>query len=111
MIRLDRLVTIGIVQPLLSGIDRSESKHRVLPILMYHSISDDVESDISAYYRTVTSPSRFIEQMQFLHSGGWRGVNLTDGFNALKASDARCSGSQKLFVLTFDDGFRDFYTT
>jgi peptidoglycan/xylan/chitin deacetylase (PgdA/CDA1 family) len=111
MIRLDRLVTIGIVQPLLGGAGHGENRRRTLPILMYHSVANDVETDISAYYQTVTTPSQFTKQLDFLHAEGWQGVNLTDGLNALRETNVRSAENQKCFVLTFDDGFRDFYTT
>jgi peptidoglycan/xylan/chitin deacetylase (PgdA/CDA1 family) len=85
---------------------------------MYHSISGDPEPGVTSYYRTVTSPSRFAEQMQWLREHDYRGVSLHEGLAWLdeKASDNNLPinpdlGSFKQPVaLTFDDGFRDFHT-
>jgi len=76
---------------------------------MYHSISDDPERGVAPYFRTSTTPKRFLEHMRFLKLRGWRGVSLRDGLrmHAIGHGDAP---AQKAFVLTFDDGFRDFLT-
>jgi peptidoglycan/xylan/chitin deacetylase (PgdA/CDA1 family) len=114
-IRLDRLVTVEVAYPLLRGFsrlriggDNDVGINRSVPILMYHSISDDQEPGISPYYRTITTPLRFAEQMHTLRSLGWRALNLRDGLLAL-ANSTPMPG-EKAVVLTFDDGFRDFYT-
>ena len=103
-----------------------------LPILMYHSISDDPESGVRPYYRVCTSPQRFREQMQWLKDKGYRGVTLSDGLawldtakQKVESRDQKAVASNgnpsianrqssivntKLVVLTFDDGFHDFHT-
>ena len=83
------------------------SQDRV-PILMYHSVSNDFESGISPYYRVVTNPQRFAEQMQRLNESGYRGVSLEE---VLAAQDCNPDNKQRLVGITFDDGFRDFFTT
>lgn len=75
-----------------------------LPVLMYHSISDDPETGVGAYYRVATSPRRFAEQMQWLADAGYRGVSLEEALSV-------GAGAKKLAAITFDDGFRDFHTT
>ena len=103
--RLDRLITLGIVHPLLKL--RLSTQPR-LPILMYHSISADPESGRSAYYKVCTAPARFAEQMSWLAGNGYEGVTLGAGLARLNATQ---SGSgPKPVAITFDDGFRDFYT-
>jgi len=54
-----------------------------IPILMYHSISDDPEPNFSPYYKVCTSPRRFAEHMQWLADSGYRGVTLSEGLAAL----------------------------
>ncbi|HVM61582.1 MAG TPA: polysaccharide deacetylase family protein [Verrucomicrobiae bacterium] len=103
--RLDRLITLGVVQPIQHAI--SGSKPAQLPILMYHSISQGGENAVSPYYRTATCPSVFAEHMALLHAEGYRVATLSDG---LKALQSRRNGGGKTVVLTFDDGLRDFYT-
>lgn len=78
-----------------------------LPILMYHSISDDSEADRSGYYKVCTSPVRFAEHMQWLADWGYRGVTLTHGMKVLQGINRV---KAKPVAITFDDGFRDFYT-
>ena len=72
------------------------------------------------YYRICTSPKKFSEQMQWLAGNGYRGVTLSEGLAAFThpltvdprpfGATKRCAGGFKPIVLTFDDGFRDFYT-
>ncbi len=79
-----------------------------LPVLMYHSVSEDPESGVGPYYRVATSPQRFAEQMQWLGELGYRGVALED---ALDRPAAKGGGNgERLAAITFDDGFRDFHT-
>src|SRR5689334_1258885 len=51
---------------------------RQVPVLMYHSVSDDAEAGVAEYYRVATSPRRFAEQMQWLAEAGYRGVSLEE---------------------------------
>jgi len=76
-----------------------------LPVLMYHSISDDSENNVAPYYRTATSPKIFAEQMALLRAEGFQAVGLQRGRELL-----RQNGNVKPVVITFDDGYRDFYT-
>jgi peptidoglycan/xylan/chitin deacetylase (PgdA/CDA1 family) len=103
--RFDRILTLGFFKPLrrkaVSG------RQQCLPVLMYHSISDTTESDTPEYYRVCTSPARFAEHMAILAREGRRGVSLKEGLQALE--DPSGMGEQ-LVAITFDDGFRDFYT-
>lgn len=78
-----------------------------MPVLMYHSISDDAEAGVNAYYRVATSPARFAEQMQWIADVGCQGVSLEEGMAQLTTGK---STGRPLVAITFDDGFRDFYT-
>lgn len=102
--RLDRTLSLYLVRPLLeTGIVPAK---RALPILMYHSISDAAESEISSYYKTNTSPARFEQQMRWLAEAGFRSVDLEEG---LRLAHRGIGKQEKIVVITFDDGFRDFY--
>jgi peptidoglycan/xylan/chitin deacetylase (PgdA/CDA1 family) len=82
------------------------SSKPALPVLMYHSISDDREPGTSPYYRTSTSPALFAQQLRWLSDEGFRSVSLEEGILLARNGEL---GKQKLLVITFDDGFRDFH--
>lgn len=101
--RLDRLITLYLMAP--AGKLRSEP-HASISVLMYHSISDQQESGKRAYYRTNTHPRVFAEQMEYLHESGYSTADVSD---ALVQVNNPGSKSQKRVVITFDDGYADFY--
>jgi peptidoglycan/xylan/chitin deacetylase (PgdA/CDA1 family) len=98
-------MTLGIVHPLLRLRRSTEPR---LPILMYHSISDDPEPGRSAYYKVCTTPQRFEQQMRWLAEDGCRGVSLEAGLTWLDSGSPATQA--KPVAITFDDGFRDFHT-
>jgi len=103
-VRFDRYLSLSIFRALRRG---GAEREKCVPILMYHSISDDREEGVEPYYRLATSPQRFAEQMQWLRESGYRGVSLEAALDTLANGK---SGVWPLVVITFDDGFRDFYT-
>jgi len=71
---------------------------------MYHSISDTPEYTYP-YYHVNTSPTVFESHMRFLKEAQYSVINLQDlgiAFN---------NDISKSVILTFDDGFHDFYTS
>ncbi|MBI5584180.1 MAG: polysaccharide deacetylase family protein [Deltaproteobacteria bacterium] len=102
---------------------------------MYHSISDDPEPG-HPYFWINTSPRAFAQQLHFLGEQGYRVIPLAEAVNLIRAipsggvsSRAAPSArepqggrgldhalgpdrrnSPRYAVLTFDDGYRDFYT-
>jgi peptidoglycan/xylan/chitin deacetylase (PgdA/CDA1 family) len=101
-LRLDRLATLYLASPF----TRSGGGEFSLPILMYHSVSDEDESRSHAYFRTCTSPNVFAEQMAGLNNEGYTPCGLALALNYLQSGTR---GATKPVVITFDDGYADFY--
>jgi peptidoglycan/xylan/chitin deacetylase (PgdA/CDA1 family) len=76
-----------------------------IPILMYHSIRDEVEKG-HPYFQTSTSPEVFEQHLQFLREQGYVGVYAEDVVRALGDE----SDQRRVVAITFDDGYKDFYT-
>lgn len=98
-------MSLCVMRPLIKT--RAGLSEHTLPILMYHSISDDPEPGISPYYKICTSPAVFAEQMRWLDDSGYRSINLHEAAQMLQGSSI---DREKVVVITFDDGFRDFHT-
>ena len=71
-----------------------------VPILMYHSISNEKNND------AVIAPELFAEQMAFLSREGYHPITLDALYAYLTEGKPL---PQKPVVLTFDDGYRDTY--
>ncbi len=104
MFRIDRFLTLHFFR---FWTKKSAPGELTIPILMYHSISDDPEKGIPHYYRLTTSPARFREQMQLIRDCGYTVISLSDAVLKLKSTNLT---QERFAVLTFDDGYRDFYT-
>src|SRR5260370_40554579 len=102
----DRLVRRYVSRPLCRA--GWASRGGWLPILMYHSVSSDREEGVGPYYRLVTSPQRFAEQMQWLSDLGYTGLALEDALPMLLAEKVN---GRRPVVIPSDDGFRDFHTS
>lgn len=103
--RIDRFITLRMARPLRKIGGGKAPGH--LPILMFHSISEDAERGVGAYYRVTTSPHRFAEQMQWLSDAGFRGVSLSEA----RRHPSDSTENRPPVAITFDDGFRDFYSS
>jgi peptidoglycan/xylan/chitin deacetylase (PgdA/CDA1 family) len=104
-IRADRIATLYFFRPLhrLAG----EPSVKRIPILMYHSISDSEVDRRHPYYETRTSPRIFDQHMKLLQNNNYTVISP----EAVVAQfDQKDFENQKCAVITFDDGFRDFYT-
>jgi peptidoglycan/xylan/chitin deacetylase (PgdA/CDA1 family) len=104
-LRLDRWVTLHLARVLARG--RNGGRGPRVPILMYHSISEDPGDRRHPYFQTHTTPRRFAEHMSYLRRKGYRSVFPSE-VGGLLAEEASEPGPR--VVITFDDGFRDVLT-
>jgi peptidoglycan/xylan/chitin deacetylase (PgdA/CDA1 family) len=104
-VRVDRYLTLSVFRALhRPGLGGAV---RCVPILMYHSISDEPEDGVEPYYRLATNPRRFAEHMQWLHDSGYQGVFLETALATLADEEY---DHRPQVAITFDDGLRNFYT-
>lgn len=102
--RLDRIITLYLCSPMAKMISRPQAE--CVPILSYHSISDNLFGYSHPYYQINTSPEVFSSQMRWLKRAGYQSIDLTTMLEQL--TDAE--DMSKKVVITFDGGYRDFYT-
>jgi peptidoglycan/xylan/chitin deacetylase (PgdA/CDA1 family) len=98
--RLDRAITVGLAYPF-QRILRSDRANRI-PVLMYHGVAGKV-SDRHPYFETNISPAMFARHMDFLADRGYAALSIDEAL-------AGTGNRQKVVVITFDDGYRNFYT-
>ncbi len=101
--RIDRLMTLYIVSPFRKLIKSGKIR---IPILMYHSISKDKEETNHPYFWINTSPNTFVQHMKYLKDNDYKVMDLDETLNR---SDNNFD-THKYVVITFDDGYHDFYT-
>jgi peptidoglycan/xylan/chitin deacetylase (PgdA/CDA1 family) len=84
---------------------QKRSQSTIVPILMYHSISQLASAKFRSF---AVSPIAFAEQMSFLQEQGYTPVTATHYIKA--RTDDGTKLPERPVVITFDDGFADFYT-
>lgn len=73
-----------------------------IPILMYHSISDDDPNN-----NLLVPPSMFEEQMAWLEANEFTAMDLDEALDAMETGKV----PKRPVVITFDDGYSDNYTS
>lgn len=76
---------------------------------MYHSIAGDTDDHLHPYYRTVTTQETFAMQMAYLSQSGYEALTLSEAVGLLQGG-ANHQPLRRPVVITFDDGFQDFYS-
>jgi peptidoglycan/xylan/chitin deacetylase (PgdA/CDA1 family) len=104
MFRFDRITTLCLSLPLTRLIGPAQRTR--VPVLMYHSISDNLFGMSHPYFHINTLPEVFSQQMRWLRNGGYKTTGLAEAWAGL-ISGADLSHT---VIITFDDGYRDFYT-
>jgi peptidoglycan/xylan/chitin deacetylase (PgdA/CDA1 family) len=104
-LRVDRLATLYVARPL-RHIAARLNQLRV-PILMYHSVSENHRTGVHPYFTLETSPEVFEMQMKYLRDAGYQSISTADVITLLTSGQ---TDGKKYVVITFDDGYRDFYT-
>ena len=102
--RLDLFLTLYLCSPIAKLIGRGSNT--CVPILTYHSISNNLFGHSHPYFQINTSPEVFSKQMRWLKSAGYQSIGLSEMWSQLSAG----RDMSKKVVITFDDGYRDFYT-
>ncbi len=103
--RLDRLATLYVFHPLRQHL--SVPSPQRIPILMYHSVSVSTQAPMAAYYDVYTTPAAFAGQMHYLRDHGFEAMGIEQVIAQLESGK---DSGRKGVAITFDDGYRDFYT-
>src|SRR5258707_3855867 len=104
MPRLDRRAAVYLTSPLARFLGPKTATR--VPILMYHSISDNLFGKSHPYFQINTLPEVFAQQMRWLRHHGYRTLDTGELVVGLENRE----DLSKTVVITFDDGYRDFYT-
>lgn len=74
-----------------------------IPILNYHSIS---EGGTKSFKKFTLSQKKFIQHMRYIEEKGYTPITISDYARRVRVQE---SLPRKTVIITFDDGFADFY--
>ncbi|NLM36127.1 MAG: polysaccharide deacetylase family protein [Clostridiales bacterium] len=74
-------------------------RNKGIKILMYHRVKDDVQMELSV------NTKDFQWQMEYLKRKGYKVISMDEACERIKNKNLE----DKLVVLTFDDGYEDYY--
>jgi peptidoglycan/xylan/chitin deacetylase (PgdA/CDA1 family) len=102
-----------LVLPLLAGLfpqpaSAASTSWTYVPVLMYHYIRINPDPRDHVGFALSVTPSAFHAQMDYLARNHFNVIPLSQAVAAIRAHGALPS---RPVVLTFDDGYADFYTT
>jgi peptidoglycan/xylan/chitin deacetylase (PgdA/CDA1 family) len=83
------------------------SEKQKIPILMYHSISEPERANHQLWPFAV-SPALFAEHIKYLYEHGYASLTVTQLITLLHHN--RQNIPERLVVVTFDDGYADFFS-
>src|SRR5712692_5534407 len=83
----------------------ARSKEKKVPILMYHSVSNHATKKFRQF---TVSPALFADHMAYLYQHAYTPITITQLINA--RMQEKPTLPERPVVLTFDDGFADFFT-
>ncbi len=78
-----------------------------VPILLYHYIEDNKDPKDTIRIGLTVTPYYFEKQLQTLTANGYTAITFHDLYEAVTSGQ---NLPTKPVILTFDDGYRDFYT-
>jgi len=81
-----------------------KSEKKKIPILMYHSISRHATAKFKPF---TVSPALFADQIAYLYRHSYTSITVTQFINS--QSQGGPALPERPVILTFDDGFADFY--
>lgn len=84
-------------------LDLTARPPRSIPILLYHSVSDDPSGEAAPF---AVAPGAFRRQLAHLRDTGWTATTVSELVRGLRQ---RAPLPERLVLLTFDDGFADFH--
>jgi peptidoglycan/xylan/chitin deacetylase (PgdA/CDA1 family) len=91
---------------LFNSLTKANAQGFPIPVLMYHYIREYHFSKDPTGNQLSVSPNSFDQQMQYLVSHGYTPISLDTMYGILSG---KASVAGKPIVLTFDDGYIDFY--